>query len=201
MYKMCDRAGVISSCNSGNGAYGNNYGQFANNAYNRCNDTQLVRKELHYVETYARTRDVVNSCNNAGSYGNNCGNYNNFNNCGAGYRSCGPACGPAPCGPIGCGPAPCGPVGCGPAPCGPVGCGPAPCGPVNGPYDGPRDGPHIRRERPEKKDDDDDNDKDDGKPCNPFCKSHQKPIHNNNGKPCECRNCRNSYKKIYKNSA
>ena len=161
MYKMCDRAGVISANGGNNGAYGNNYGQYANNAYNRCNDSILVKKELYYVETYARNRETVNACNNAGCYGNNCGNYNNFNNCGAGYRSCGPQCGPV--------------GGCGPVAFGPVGG----CGPV--PYDKPR----IHREKVDNIDNDDD------------CTANKFSHNGFGGKPCECRNCKNSYKKIF----
>lgn len=138
-----DRAGYLNN----NGIYGNSGKAFRNAGCGRVNGRKLLKKELHYVETY------LNDFNQ-----DFCGenNYNGYNNLGSGYNNCGyndGGCGFAPsplpinggCGPLsindgcggGCGPLPInggcgGGDGCGPLPVNGVcggGCG---CGPVVG---------------------------------------------------------------------
>ena len=173
-----DRAGYIGNC----GGF-NNYGCGGQNAgYGCLNDCTLLKKELHYVETYAKNRNA------------DCGYYNN-NNC---YGNCGYGCGNSGYydGGYGCGP--CG-GGCGPIitpPCPPVfngGCGP--CG--GGFYDGGcpfgyDDKKIHRKEKKHKKDKD-------HKPHNEFCvKPCYKPkCHKPKCEKCDCKSCKKSIDKIY----
>ena len=84
-----DRAGYLNNCAT-NGAY-NRYNN--NCSSNRFNDNKLIKKELHYVESYERNRNSASDCyNNVGE----CGNYDRGCN-NSGYydnTNCGPPCGP-----------------------------------------------------------------------------------------------------------
>lgn len=102
---MCDRAGYINNCNSCNNGYINNCNSCNNGYGNRgkcsqCDNKEydsdriLVKKELHYVETYLRARDrnVNEHCNanENDSYGYGCcnSNYNNGYNNKTGFTRC-----------------------------------------------------------------------------------------------------------------
>lgn len=158
--------------------YMNNYGGYGgSNCYNqgaareRINNSQMVKRVMHYEETYVNNqnecRDAYNSCGACNNYGCN-GCNGGFYNGGCGPAPCAPPCGPP------CGPPPCAPP-CGPPPCGPP-CGPPPCGPPCGGFCG----------EPEKKCK--------KKKCDPC----PKPIrHNINDSPCECKACRRMYEMLY----
>lgn len=214
-----DRAGYLNNF----GGYGN-YGRFNQGAAcGRINDCRLLKKELHYVETYAK------------NYNADCGAFNNsgcYDNCGYGYGGRGfNDCGFGPGCEVGCGSGrgfdgPCGGFD---GPCGGFGgpCG-SPCGLV-GPFDGP-----YRRQIDGDFDDHDEgkkhkkNKNKDDKPCNPFCKPCKKrepscepfcvprcgpcgpyqefgckeikrecPVPHETS--CGCNNCAKSLKKIYGN--
>ena len=168
----CDRAGYLNNYGFGN------CGGFQDN----CNDSKLIHKELHYVETYVKNREAgcggrFNNYGNCGSGGyGNCG-FGGYGNCGfGGYDNCGfDGCFDNYC-------APC-------APCIPT-C--APCIPSWG-------FPKYKTKKVKKTKKDDDKKDDDG-PCNPFCTPCYKPKCNDpcdKFKDCDCKSCKRSYKKIY----
>ena len=190
-----DRAGYLNNCNDG---------ASCGSSRNRVHDSKLLKKELHYVETYAKTHDE--SCDNSfrDRYNNSCGS---GYGCG-GFDGCGPyngGCGPynGGCGPYngGCGPYNGGFGGCGPCDGGFGGCGPCDggfggCGPCDNGFVGC--GPFYKKDKC-KKDKKEKKEKKDKSPCNSFCKPCYKPVCND---PCEkvcgCGLCKKSYKKIYK---
>ena len=211
MYKMCDRAGVISLIKGNHGGYGNHCRNNYDSAYNRVNDAKLLKKELHYVETYLKTHDEEcdrrSKDNCYDSYGD-WNKYHNFDRCGydgCGYDGCFGGWG-RPFYGGGCD-KPFYDGGCG-KPFYGGGCGKPFYGGGCGKYD-----KYDKHDKYDKdwKDDDwkckkdkyDDDDKDykkhDDKPCNSFCKPCYKPICNNPCKKiCDCNNCKRSYDKIYR---
>ena len=169
-YIMCDRAGYL-----------NNYGGYGGcNQYNggssrgRFNDSQLLKKELHYVETYAKNTNSEydnNFCDssncNYGYGGNNCG----FGGgCGPSFVGCPPSFGCAPdfnCGFNGGCPVNMSSFGCGNGGFNEGGC-----------------------EKDSYKENDDG-------PCNPFCQPCHKPVCNEPSLDyCGCDVCNRSKKYI-----
>ena len=87
---FCDRAGYINNY----GGYGSHGRGNSGASRSRTNSNKLLRKELHYVETYEKNN---NSCHD-GYYNNyDAGNYGNgYGNCGY-AGGCAGGCAGAPC--------------------------------------------------------------------------------------------------------
>ncbi|AUV58725.1 hypothetical protein, partial [Bandra megavirus] len=97
-----DRAGFFNDC----GAFGSG-GSSCGSNYGRVNDAKLMKKELHYVETFAKAHNeefnnnfnnnYFNNgygCNNGGFYGGGCGPCNDGWIGGGGCGPCAPPCPP-----------------------------------------------------------------------------------------------------------
>lgn len=217
-----DRAGFLNSF----GGFGNHDSCSNNESHKKSNDAKLLKKELHYVETYIKSRDTSKdkfsnrSCNDNYGFGGSSGcgaafggGFGRFGGCrddgfyGNGFYGsggCGPVCDTGcdiGCGPVcdtGCD------IGCdigGYGGCGSGksygGCGP---GKSYGGYG--KSGKSIKPIKPikidfDKKDKKDKKDKNDS-PCNPECKPCYKPVcYEPIDKVCGCDKCRKSFRKIY----
>ena len=180
-----DRAGYLNN----QYGYGHDDRSSCAASRKRCNDTTLVKKELHYIETYVKTHDSAKDkyCNDSahGNYGYGC-NSNGYNNGGYGCEpcydngSCNDYC-PPPCNNY--------PVydNCGP-------CNDQPYYDEHRPYknDYYHEKKHDKSPKIHRKDKHDD-------ACNPFCKPCHKPVCNDPVvKTCQCNACKKSFDKIYR---
>ena len=179
---MCDRAGVLSFLKGNCGGYGSRHGNNYNSGHNRVTDAKLVKKELHYVETYAKVHDEEhdnrhhNSFNDSHGYG--CGGRDGFGRDGYGYD--------------GCGRDGYGYDGYGYDGFGRDGCD-RPFYNKHYKYDNDCDSDR-KKDKKDKKDK-----KHDDKPCNNFCQPCHKPVcYKPYNKDCKCHICVKSYNKIYK---
>lgn len=178
----CDRAGYLNGC----GEYGTRGGCDSGYGFNRVNDARLLKKELHYVETYFDTHneecaDSRDNCFYDG-YGGGCGGcgYDNCGGCGFnGGRGFGGGCGfrgfDGGCGFGGRGFN--------------DGFGYSPCDKFEWKRGGDDKCDKKKKKKKEKVDD---------SPCNPFCKPCYKPVCNKacSNDKCDCKNCERAYKKI-----